>query len=256
MRKVLILQHMAHEILGTLNPYLKQKGLNVRYVNFDRTPEEQPNIDKYNGLVILGGPMGVYEANEYPHLKWEMQMIERALKKDMPILGICLGSQLLAQVLGSQVRQHHEKEIGWYDVKLTEDGKKDKLFEHFGEQQKVFQIHGDTYDMPKTATHLAYGDSCESQAFKYGDKAYGLQFHLEVDKAMIYRWLEKPNNQKDIQSSNGKFSFGTIKSETEKYIDNSVQMSHKTFANFVDLFELKDRPILLGSDHAKNITKK
>lgn len=247
MRKIIVFQHVAHEILGTLNPLLKSEKFRVRYINFHRTPEIRPTIDKYNGLVILGGHMGVYEAERYKHIKVEMELIEQALKKQIPILGICLGAQILAHVLGANVRKHTEKEIGWCDVHLTAEGKKDRLLEHFKPHEKIFQMHGDTFDIPKTAVHLAKSQICEGQAFCYKDKAYGLQFHLEVDGPMIKRWLKMPHNLKELESSNGKYSLQTIESETEKYLAHSVDLSTRTFSNFIKMFGLKERRTALGS---------
>ena len=252
MRKVLIFQHVANEILGTLNPAVKRSGLRVRYVNFDRDPQAAPSVDKYNGLIVLGGYMGVYEADQYTHIKTEIKLVEEALKKNIPILGICLGAQILAHVLGSEVRKSVEKEIGWLDVELTNNGENDPLLAHFKKKEKVFQMHGDTFDIPKTAVHLAQSEICPSQAFRYGDKVYGLQFHLEVDEAMILRWLNNSQNQKDILVSNGKYSMEQIRQETEIYLPNSLNLSEKTFAKFIDLFSLKERPLILGSDHAKS----
>src|SRR4051812_48048413 len=139
MRKILVFQHVAHEILGTLNPLLKKEKFRVRYVNFKREPEAAPSVDRYNGLIILGGYMGVYEADRHKHIKFEMQAIEKALKKNIPVLGICLGAQILAHVLGAHVRKHTQKEIGWCDVQLTENGKKDSLLKHFKGTEKLFQ---------------------------------------------------------------------------------------------------------------------
>lgn len=250
MRKVLVFQHVAHKILGTLNPTLKEHGLRMRYVNFERTPDEHPSVEKYNGLIILGGHMGVYEADKYTHIKVEMKLIEEALKKDIPVLGICLGSQLLAHVLGANVRKHAEKEIGWHDIHLTEEGVQDPLFHHFGKTEKLFQLHGDTFDVPSSAVHLASSELCPSQAFRYGDKVYGLQFHLEVDQPMIHRWLDNPMNKKDIDES-GKFSIEQIRTETEERIQHSMKLSHETFSQFIELFALPPRPILLGSHHER-----
>jgi GMP synthase (glutamine-hydrolysing) len=255
MRKVLVFQHVAHKILGTLNPALKERGLRIRYVNFDRDAEVVPAIDKYNGLIILGGHMGVYEAEKYKHIKVEMQLIEEALKKNIPILGICLGSQMLAQVLGSEVRKSSEKEIGWHDINLTQEGEKDSLLSHFKKTEKIFQLHGDTFDIPQSAVHLAESNMFPGQAFRYGEKVYGLQYHLEVDRAMIHRWLENKNNQQAINSSNGKFSIEQIRLETEEYITHSMDLSRKTFDNFIDLFALKKRSILLGSDEGGKAPK-
>lgn len=247
MRKVLVFQHVAHKILGTLNPTLKGSGLNMRYVNFERTPDDQPSVQKYNGLIILGGHMGVYEAEKYKHIKVEMQLIEEALKKEIPILGICLGAQLLAHVLGADVKKNHEKEIGWCDIELTEDGLKDPLLSHFKPREKIFQLHGDTFDIPKSAVHLAKSDICHGQAFRYGDKVYGLQFHLEVDQPMIQRWLDNPRNYDEMFSTHQNFSKDQISLETQEFLPHSMDLSRQTFEKFVGLFSLKQRPVRLGS---------
>lgn len=243
MRKVLVFQHVAHEILGTLNPLLKGRGLRVRYVNFDRNPDEKPSIDRYNGLIVLGGNMGVYEADKYTHIKIEMQLIEQALKKDIPILGICLGAQILAHVLGAEVRKSPEKEIGWHDIEMTDEGLKDPLLCHFKRKEKIFQMHGDTFDLPKSAIHLASSEICKGQAFRHGDKVYGLQFHLEVDEKMILRWMQNHMSQAaDVER---------IREETKQYLTHSTELSEQTFTKFVDLFSFGDRSILLGSGHGK-----
>ncbi len=247
MRKVLVFQHVAHKILGTLNPTLKTSMLNIRYVNFERTPDEHPSVQKYNGLIILGGHMGVYEAEKYKHIKVEMQLIEEALKKDIPILGICLGAQLLAHVLGASVRKNTEKEIGWCDINLTDEGLKDPLLSHFKPQEKIFQLHGDTFDIPNTATHLAESNVCHGQAFRYGKKVYGLQFHLEVDKPMIQRWLDNPRNHDEMFSTHQNFSKEQISLETEKFLPHSMELSTQTFEKFIALFSLKKKSIRLGS---------
>ncbi|NJL26143.1 MAG: C26 family cysteine hydrolase domain-containing family [Calothrix sp. SM1_5_4] len=119
MRNLMVIQHVAHEPLGVLNPMLKAAGFRIKYVNFGRHPDLCPSLDGYNGLVVLGGPMGVYEVDRFPHLKVEMALIEEALRRDIPVLGICLGSQMLAHVLGARVRRGERPEIGWCEVRLT-----------------------------------------------------------------------------------------------------------------------------------------
>lgn len=254
MRKVIVFQHVAHSILGTLNPSLKKNGLRIKYVNFERDPEALPTLEKYNGLIILGGHMGVYEADKYTHIKTEMKLIEEALKKEIPILGICLGAQLLAHVLGSPVRKHTQKEVGWSDITLTEEGKKDSLLQHFSSTEKIFQLHGDTFDIPQSAVHLAQSEICSSQAFRYGDKAYGLQFHLEADAAMIDRWMKNPRAQQELFKEEN-CSMDAIRADTEKYIIHSMKLARLTFSEFIKLFNLKERPLLLGSGHGKPTRK-
>lgn len=249
MRKVIVFQHVAHRILGTLNPTLKSHKLNIRYINFDRTPHEHPSIDRYNGLIVLGGHMGVYEADKYQHIKTELKLIEEALKKDIPILGICLGAQLLAHALGAEVKKHTIKEIGWCDVDFNQEALNDPLFNHFRPKEKLFQLHGDAFAIPDSATKLASSELCPSQAFRYGKKVYGLQFHLEVDEAMIHRWLSYESNLRDIESMNGAVTVDQINVDTSKYIQHSIDLSLQTFTKFVDLFGLPKRPIALGSGH-------
>ncbi len=250
MRNILVLQHVAHEILGTLNPLLKKQGFRIRYVNFGRDPNATPSLDGYFGLIVLGGPMGAYEGEKYSHINVEMALIEEAFKKNIPVLGICFGAQLMAHVLGANVRRHREREFGWHDVSLTDIGQKDPLLKNFSKSEKIFQLHSDTFDIPKSAEHLASSKICPGQAFRYGEKAYGLQFHLEVDEAMILRWLKIPQNQEDLRSC-APLTEEDIIADTTKYIARSLELSEQTFSQFISLFKLPERKIVLGSDHGK-----
>lgn len=241
MRRVIIFKHVAHEVLGTLNPILREQGFRIRYVNFEREPEAQPSLEKYQGLVVFGGWMGVYEADRYPHLKVECQLIESALKREIPILGICLGSQILAHVLGAHVRKHVQKEVGWHEVELTEEGRSDPLLSHFRPVERMFQMHGDTFDIPRDAVHLARSQICTGQAFRYGAKAYGLQFHLEVDQAMIDRFLRVPENREEVEAFGGKHAIEQMEKETEAHLARSVELSRQTFVEFARLFGHPER---------------
>jgi GMP synthase (glutamine-hydrolysing) len=251
MRKIMVFQHVAHEPLGTLNPMLKAAGFRIRYVNFGRDPGFEPDVEGYSGLIVLGGPMGVYEADTHPHLRAEMKAIEQALKMDIPVLGICLGSQLLAHVLGAEVRKAAEMELGWCEVEVTEAGKKDALFNSWHKAESIFQLHTDGFPPPRGAEHLAKSRLFPSQAFRYGEKVYGFQFHLEVDKAMIHRWMKIPPNQHFLQESGGKFSAAAVEAETLKHIGRSLELSRATFGKFIEIFQLPERPELLGSGHGK-----
>lgn len=251
MRKIMVFQHVAHEPLGTLNPMLKAAGFRIRYVNFGREPDVVPSLDGYSGLVVLGGPMGVYEADRYPHIKTELRVIEEALKRDIPILGICLGSQMLAHVLGARVAKHTHVELGWTPVHLNEAGVRDPLFASWEKSERIFQIHQDAFELPKDAKHLAWSDLCAGQAFRYGEKVYGFQFHLEVDKAMIHRWLTIPGNLRFIEESQGRFTVDQVKQDTDAQIARSLKLSGDTFAKFLEIFGLPERHELLGSGHGK-----
>lgn len=246
MRKLLVLQHVAHEPLGTLDPLLKKRGCRIRYINFGRDPNAEPSLIGYNGLVILGGPMGVYEADKHPHLNYEMKLIEEAIKKEIPVLGICLGAQLTAKVLGATVKLNKEMEIGWCNVEVTEDGKKDPVLKNFKAKERIFQLHRDYFTIPKGALHLASSEVCNGQAFRYGEKVYGFQFHLEVDQPMIHRWMKIAGNLKDVESTKG-VTVEKILQETETHIERSLELSTETFNRFIDLFNIKERVVRVGS---------
>lgn len=247
MTKLLVFQHVPHEILGTLNPLLKDAGFRIRYVNFGRHPDSRPNLDGYHGLVILGGPMSAFDTKQYPHLKVEMEAIESALKRGIPVLGICLGSQLLAMTLGAEVRPCRSKEIGWYDVAPTEAGQDDPLFSHFRGVERIFQWHGDTFAIPRGGIHLATSAACSHQAFRYGHNVYGLQFHLEVDEPMIDRWLRVPGNREEIRLLHGEIDADDIRYETHQRIHRSKTLSDSVFGEFIKLFALKPKRVMLRS---------
>jgi GMP synthase (glutamine-hydrolysing) len=138
--------------------------------------------------------MNVDEVDRYPFLADEILWIRRALDARLPLLGICLGSQLLAKALGARVHANAVKEIGWYEIELTADAADDRLFRACDRVVHVFQWHGDTFDLPEDAVLLAGAKLCRIQAFRVGDSAYGLQFHIEVTQPIIADWLSEPGN--------------------------------------------------------------
>jgi GMP synthase (glutamine-hydrolysing) len=247
MRKIMVFQHVAHEPLGTLDPMLKAAGFRIRYVNFGRHPHLKPSLEGYNGLIILGGPMGVYEAEAYPHLVTEMDLIREAVRRNIPVLGICLGAQLIAAALGGQVKKAERWEFGWHGVDISPEGRANPLFKEFKNSEKVFQIHQDTFDLPKEAVHLASSPICKNQAFCFGDKVYGYQFHLESDQAMILRWLHRPEQKKLIEELGGEVTYESLVADTEKYIQRSLELSQLSFGKFIEIFQLPERPIVLRS---------
>lgn len=247
MPKLLVFQHVAHEILGTLDPLLRNSGFRIRYVNFGRKNYMMPEIENYDGLIVLGGHMNVDQVDDYPNLMLENAAIKKAIDFNMPVLGICLGSQLLAKALGADVYKNKSKEIGWYDVRVTDEGKKDPLISKFNNTEKLFQWHGDTFDIPDGAVRLVTSENCLNQAFRYGDNVYGFQFHLEVDEAMIKRWLVAPTNQEELRELKGIINPDVILKETPGYIDGLMSLSDKTFSEFINLFERSERTHVLPS---------
>lgn len=179
--------------------------------------------------------MNLDQTDEYQHLAHEIELIEDAIERDIPTLGICLGAQLIAAALGAPVKRNPCKEIGWYDVTLTDAGRQDPVFRHFRPTEKLFQWHGDSFAIPEGAVHLATSEACPHQAFRYGDKVYALQFHLEVDQPMIERWLQVPRHVAELAEMAGKIDPKQIQHETELYIDGLKQLSEQTFGEFVAL---------------------
>lgn len=249
MKRVLLIQHEAYEALGTLDPLLKREGIRIKYVNFERAPDATPSLDRYDGLILLGGFMGVHEADRYFHLRTEMKLVEAALARNLPILGICLGAQILAHVLGAPVRRHREREMGWYSLQMTDAGRADPVLGHFGPAERVFQSHGDTFEIPRSAVHLASSDLCEGQAFRHGDCAYGLQFHLETDAQIVEDWLAMPENAPIFAAEPAKFSPARIRADTARFLPRSLALSAEAFTQFLRVAGRGARPLLLGSGH-------
>ena len=234
-KKILVFQHVPYEILGTFDPLIREHAVRIRYVNFARGKSHRKiDVRSYHALIVLGGPMGVYESAEYPHLLEEVSLIKEALREGLSIFGICLGSQLLAHALGAAVYPHTQREIGWYKIRPTEEAETDPLFSHFKGSEMLFQWHQDTFDLPEGAIRLATGEGCLNQAFRYGDRAYGLQFHLEVDKPLIERWLTLPDYRPHLESLDRKLPVEGIRKETTLYLERVLELSGLVFGTFLD----------------------
>lgn len=195
---VLVLRHVPHEHLGALSAIFRKNRLPIRYLDMWKKWLSFPALPRVRGLVIMGGPMGVYEEDKYPFLKKEIAFIKKYIRTGRPALGICLGSQLLAKALGGRVFPSKRKEIGWYKVSLTPAGKRDAFFKTAPSSPWVFQWHGDTFTLPRGARHLARSPLCRHQAFRFGDNVYALQFHPEVDRAMVLEWMGQPGSRLEL----------------------------------------------------------
>ncbi|MEW6101942.1 MAG: type 1 glutamine amidotransferase [Candidatus Omnitrophota bacterium] len=188
---ILVIKHIDIEGPGSMEDYFLNTPLRLKEIDLSRGDALPDDLKDIEAVVSLGGPMNVYQEDKYPFLKSEDLFLRKALKKEIPILGICLGSQMLARASAAKVRKAENKEVGWYRVNLTKEGKQDPLFRALPENLEVFQWHEDTFALPKSGTLLAESDTCMNQAFKVGKNAYGLQFHIEVTPQMIEAWINK-----------------------------------------------------------------
>ena len=176
--RVHYIQHVPYEGIGYIDEWIRENSCKL---SVTKMYEEHilPDLDTFDILVIMGGPMGAYDENIHPWLRGEKEFIRRAIDAGKSVLGICLGSQLIADVLGARVYLAKEKEIGWWPVTFT-DHFAQKLF---GSEEKipmVFQWHGDTFDLPENTKLLASSDVCPNQAFLYKENVLALQFHFEA----------------------------------------------------------------------------
>lgn len=194
---VLILKNIPTEGPGTIEDFLRENNMNYRIVEL--SSDELPSVEKYDTLIIMGGPMSVNETDIYPYISKEIELVKEFINKGKKVLGICLGAQIMAKALGSEIYAGAVKEIGWYDIELQENGYRDplitKLATHqsskdFWKRFKVFHWHGETFDIPSGAVKIARSELYPNQAFRYGRNAYAFQFHIEVTKEMIYEWLK------------------------------------------------------------------
>jgi len=245
--KVLVFQHVPYEPLGSLDPLLKGAGFRIRYINFGREPESRPTLDGYEALIVLGGPMNSDQIDSYPNLITEVEIIREAVERDMSVLGICLGAQLLAKALGGEVSRNAVREIGWCEVEMTEAGLSDPVLSTFAPKQEVFQWHEDGISLPGGAEHLATSPASAVQAFRCGDHAYGFQFHLEVDASLVERWLTVPGNQPMLAAEAGRVEPETIRKQTAQWIGELQELSRQTFSRWIDRFDIEPRRRTLPS---------
>jgi GMP synthase-like glutamine amidotransferase len=195
--RVLAFRHVPHEHLGRIEPELVRRGIGIDYADLYLSAALDPDPALYDGLIFMGGPMSVNEG--LPYLDREADWIAQAVKARRPVLGVCLGAQLIAKALGARVYPGRAKEIGWFDVDFTHETAGDALFSGAGPRETVFQWHGETFDLPPGARWLASSAACAYQAFSAGSGTYALQFHLEVTPEMIADWCYQDSHCGDLR---------------------------------------------------------
>jgi GMP synthase (glutamine-hydrolysing) len=195
--KVLVFRHVPFEHLGMIAPALESNGAQFEYVDLYRRPTAPADVDisQASGLIFMGGPMSAND--DLPYLRRELEIIQQAVAAGTPVLGVCLGAQLVAKALGSRVFRNPVKEIGWYPITWTPAAARDRLLNGLAGTESVFHWHGETFDLPAGAELLASSVACRNQAFRWGENVYGFQFHLEVTPEMIEDWTAQDHKLGD-----------------------------------------------------------
>jgi GMP synthase-like glutamine amidotransferase len=189
---ILVVRHEPFEHLGRFAEILKQNNIPFYYKDLGEPLE----LDGYHGVIVMGGPQSANDS--LPGLLAELKLIEQAVVREVPVLGICLGAQLIAKALGARVYRNPEKEIGWAGVYFTAAAEGDHVFGGIASPANLFHWHGETFDLPGGAEWLAYSDKCRHQAFRFGRNVYGVQFHPEITPEMIVDWSAQPANCGDV----------------------------------------------------------
>jgi len=226
MQNAIAIRHVAFEDAGTLEGVLQDRGVGLRYLEAgidDLSPVKDADL-----LVVLGGPIGIYEVGRYPFLKHELSVIEAAVKKGVPVIGICLGCQALAAVLASRVYPNREKELGWDEMSLTKEGKASPLGAIEG--IRVLNWHGDTFDLPAGATRLASTSITPNQAFTYGPKVLALQFHVELPERDLEKWLIGHT----LELATSKVDLGKMRADTARFAPAANTASKRVFNDWLD----------------------
>ncbi|MDX2195437.1 MAG: type 1 glutamine amidotransferase [Cytophagales bacterium] len=174
------LQHEIFETPGCILAWASQKGFTLTHTMLYEADARLPQAKDIDALIVMGGSMGANDDDKYLWMSAEKKLITEVINLNKPVLGICLGAQLIANVLGARVYGNHTKEIGWYPVNLTPEGTHNAVFNAFPNAFHTFHWHGDTFDLPRGAVHIAYSQDCVHQAFMYGTNVLGIQYHPEI----------------------------------------------------------------------------
>lgn len=188
------LQHVSFETPGYIETWAKENKHRLSSTKFYKS-SRLPEVDNFDWLIIMGGPMSVGDETDFPWLKAEKKFIKSAIEANKTVIGICLGAQLLAEVLGCKVYPGKKKEIGWFPVSKTQEAQNIELLKNVPKTLTVFHWHGDTFDIPNGATHLMQTEICPSQAFLYGDRVLGFQFHLEATSESLNSMVDNCSHE-------------------------------------------------------------
>lgn len=225
----LAIRHAEHEHIGTIAAALERAALQYRYLDVYRGDAVPATLAGWGGLIVMGGSLGVYDADRHRFLADEMKLIRQAADAALPVLGICLGAQLIAGALGARVYPGPQKEIGWYSVEVV--APRDELARDLPSSFMGFHWHGDTFDLPSGAVRLFRSQLYENQGFRWGRKICGLQFHLEVTAQMAATWLKDDGCCVEMAAVPG-LDPGAILQQTHQHGAALERIGSQVFGNF------------------------
>jgi GMP synthase (glutamine-hydrolysing) len=229
-REILILKNTPRENPGLIETILKEHNLSYKIIDFDHTTVIK-HFKNYGALIVLGGPESANDLTR--KMQNELALIKRVILAGVPYFGICLGLQTFVKALGGKVEKCQTNEVGFRDhngsffkIRLTQDGKKDKLFNNLPDVFTVFQLHGETVQITPQMTLLGTGDSCQNQIIKFGQKAYGIQFHFELTDDLLESWSREDSDLQKLNADQLRSDFESIKSDYQK-------IGRQLFLNFL-----------------------
>lgn len=231
MQRAVVIRHVPFEDLGSFADPLSGQGYSIEYAEAGIDRLDAPEVLDADLLFILGGPIGANDERDFPFLKHELRSIEHRLGANKPILGVCLGSQLLARALGARVFSAPVKEIGWSPLQLTAAGGRSPLAHLAADNTSVLHWHGDTFDLPPGAVRLASTAACDNQAFGWGSHVLALQFHPEVTRTGLERWFI--GHTCEIEATPG-ISVAHLRSDTAVFAPLLEVQGRKFFRAWLD----------------------
>lgn len=213
--RIRVFQHVPFEGAANIGEWAAEHGHDLDVTKLYEG-QEPPSSGEFDLLVVMGGPMNIYEYDKHPWLKAEKKAIGKALESDRAMLGVCLGAQLIADVLGGPVTRNPYKEIGWYEVRTTEEAGEEPVFKHFPETFMAYHWHGDTFAVPPGAISVAETGPCPNQGFVYDRKVVGLQFHIETNFESMHALIE--NCADEIESGPYIQDAETMRQKAQKHL--------------------------------------
>lgn len=230
MKPFLIIQNDAEEGAGQLQSLLDQRQLIYQiWLGWEAQYADIKPSD-YCALVVLGGAQGVYEVDQYPYLIDEIKLCQAFIKADKPVIGLCLGAQILATALGGKVEQNTQKEIGWFEIALSDEAAEDDLLKDLPKSSMAYHFHGDYFKLPAACVGLASSSITECQLFRYKQNVYGFQYHAEADLPLIEVMCK---DNEEYMNSNG-YDLQTVLNETQEYLDDYLLRCKSILEKWID----------------------